>query len=73
MHKVDKKLADWMEAYSRLKDVQARFKSTTLTPADAGRLQEELAKRKQEAEAALKDLQEAVHAVKGEPAVEPRQ
>jgi len=72
VHKVDRKLADWMEAYSRLKEAQAMFKSTTLSRADGDKLQDELAKRKQEAEAALKELQDAVHEVKVQPDTEHR-
>lgn len=78
--KVEAKLTEWMRAYERLKEAQAKFKATPSDRHASKQLREEIDRLRGEAEVALKELQEAFDAARtrfadpsssAEPPIEP--
>jgi hypothetical protein len=68
MHKLDERLADWMQAYQRLKDARARLKDAAATPLGAAeQLRDEVHRLQIEADAALQALQSEFDSLKGKP------
>jgi hypothetical protein len=65
MHKLDERLAEWMEAYRRLKEARARLKAAAATPLGAPEeLRDEAHRVQIEADAALHALQLEFEALK---------